>query len=217
MTTDNQNLCKAPRLGERENDLNGRIARTLSRLTVRLGLALAASGVFALACAADLEGDPSDYTNAYAPPGGSTAAQAGATGLPGGGGNTAQGGNGTAGSTSKPPPEDPPCLNDVLQGQNCFLCHVQSANLDATGGGLLLTGSNLGMRLSGAPAQYKGVSDAAACTPGALLIDPANPAESVLLKKVKGTQSCGLAMPFHPSGITDATALKCIEDWVMSF
>lgn len=50
----------------------------------------------------------------------------------------------------------------------------------------------------------------------ALLINSTTPAESWILKKVNGTQdaSCGGQMP--DGGLKDATAKKCIQDWIMN-
>ena len=81
--------------------------------------------------------------------------------------------------------------------------------------GLDLSGDAVITRLKDVAATHKGVSNPTACVTGATLINSANPTESVLLKRVKGTQNCGTPMPFAP-GLTGAN-LKCVEDWVMKF
>lgn len=218
---DIQDLSKKPaHLGARVLDATRRHRAVFSNLSVGFAFALLTSGALLSACAADLKGGPEDYPGAYELPGtgGQPVVQAGTTSV--GGGGTSQGGasGGTPAVVAGGPssiPDDPACLATVLSGQSCNLCHSE-ASAESTGGGLSLSGSNLGQRLSMTTAKYKGVSDAAACDTGALIIDPNDPTRSVLLKKVKGMQSCGGPMPFAP-GITDAAALKCIEDWIGSF
>jgi hypothetical protein len=103
-------------------------------------------------------------------------------------------------------------VKDVFTSQ-CIACH--STALKDSFGGLDLSGDAVIMRLKDVAATHKGVTNPPACVTGAMLINSANPAESVLLKRVKGTQNCGTPMPFAP-GLTGAN-LKCIEDWVMKF
>ncbi len=46
-----------------------------------------------------------------------------------------------------------------------------------------------------------------------LLIDSTSPEESLILKKVQGTQSCGEAMP--PSGSSlPQSDIDCLRDWI---
>jgi len=52
------------------------------------------------------------------------------------------------------------------------------------------------------------------CTPdGALLVDGNNPDNSLILKKVAGTHSCGSKMPVSPRTI-DAKGIDCLRKWV---
>ncbi|MDX2050798.1 MAG: hypothetical protein SFV15_00285 [Polyangiaceae bacterium] len=52
-------------------------------------------------------------------------------------------------------------------------------------------------------------------SPPALLVNSTSPAESWILKKVNGTHgTCGTQMP--DGGLMDATAKKCIQDWIMN-
>jgi hypothetical protein len=103
------------------------------------------------------------------------------------------------------------CVKTVFTA--CTSCHSTAAK--DFFGGLDLSGDAVITRLKDVAATNMGVSNAGACMPGALLINSANPADSVLLKRVKGTQSCGTLMP--PSPPLTSTELKCIEDWVMKF
>jgi hypothetical protein len=49
------------------------------------------------------------------------------------------------------------------------------------------------------------------------LIDPANPANSLMAIKVKGatTNGCGLGMPYGSSLM--GADLQCVTDWINSF
>ena len=173
--------------------------------------------IAAASCAAELE-DPARYTVANE----STTATGGtapaATGGTGGGGTSATGGTKAAGGTAGPtggsasnPVTLEACVKTVFT--ECALCHSTSAK--DFFGGLDLSGDAVITRLKDVVATNMGVTNPAACMSGSLLINSANPADSVLLKRVKSTQSCGTPMP-APSGLTGAN-LKCIEDWVMKF
>lgn len=109
-------------------------------------------------------------------------------------------------------PPDPPCLAMVFSKHICTACHTGAA---PAGGGLDLTGSNLGQRMVTTQAKYRVTSNAAACKAGALIIDPVNKDESVMLRKVRGTQTCGDKMPLG-TGLMGAD-LQCIENWIMGF
>jgi hypothetical protein len=83
------------------------------------------------------------------------------------------------------------------------------------GSDLVLEGPNLGERLSRTQAQYKGVPSPNACVPGRWIIDRDTPENSLLLKKVLGTQECGDKMP-QGTGLS-GDALECIRNWVLKF
>jgi hypothetical protein len=73
------------------------------------------------------------------------------------------------------------------------------------------------MRIKDVPATNSGITgDKSGCGAGALLINSTTNAESVMLKRIKGTQgTCGTQMPLGvPLNATDS---KCLEDWIMSF
>lgn len=53
----------------------------------------------------------------------------------------------------------------------------------------------------------------ATCVPGAKLIDLENPENSVLLRKIAGTQSCGEPMPIAPGTLSDSDR-TCLEEWL---
>jgi len=110
---------------------------------------------------------------------------------------------------------DPDCLSAALASCNQS-CHGAQFK-DILGGGLDLSGKNLGARLSTTTAMYKGVTkNAANCKMGALIIDPTTPAESILLKKVTGTQACGDSMP-PPSSTLMGNDLNCVKTWIEMF
>lgn len=100
------------------------------------------------------------------------------------------------------------------------VCHGQPGRPAAFNTDLLNApaGQSLGQSLIGKPANYDLVVDATACPTNnpELLIHPSIPAESLILKKLFGTQACGLAMP----NTTAASAMltegdkACFVDWV---
>ena len=164
-------------------------------------------------CAGELDADPTSFKSAYVPIGtstGGTTGTGGTVGATGGTTGTTGGTTGTGGSSDMIPPDDP-CVATVFQTNACVACH--SAALSS--GGLNLDGGNLGARLSMTKAMYKDVANMAACVPNALIIDPVTPANSILLKKVAGTQACGDKMP-QGTGLSGDN-LKCITDWINKF
>lgn len=179
---------------------------------------MGALGALVWGCAGELDKDPESFTNAYTKPGatggsGTGGSSGGSTGMTGG--TTATGGTtGTGGSGDVIPPDDA-CVAGVLASNACTACH-STASASSIGADLVLEGTNLGARLSTTKATYKGVAaNAGACVQGALIIDPVTPANSILLKKVAGTQACGDKMPMG-SGLSGAS-LQCIQDWIAKF
>lgn len=82
------------------------------------------------------------------------------------------------------------------------------------GSGLDLFGPDRLASLMNIPANYEGVVDTSTCpNPPELRIDSANPANSLMIKKLLGTQLCGDPMPFAPVVIEEADK-QCIIDWV---
>jgi len=80
-------------------------------------------------------------------------------------------------------------------------------------------GQTLGQSLLGKPANYDLVVDTAMSCPREtpeLLIDPSVPAESLILKKIRGTQKCGLTMPntTRASAMLTQDDIACLVDWV---
>ncbi|HYO95097.1 MAG TPA: hypothetical protein VER33_11325 [Polyangiaceae bacterium] len=190
-------------------------ARTQRRAATASLTALFAVCAAVLGCAAELE-NPTRFQGASTTGGSGGSANGGAGAGPAAGNGGAPVGNGgSSGAPATVAPQDPPCWT-ALKGLQCSsICHKPgvgvslSANLDLT---------KSGADLSKMMASYVTITDAAErakCKPGALIIDPVRPSESVLLKKVKGTQDCGTPMPFAPGlGVED---LKCVEDWIKSF
>lgn len=184
-------------------------------------LALLGSGVFAAACSSEPEsstpsGGATSQAGTVGIAGAATTSQGGATG--GGGANAVAGGAAVAGAAGSEAavPADPACVSEVFRANMCLMCHFPGAlGTPVVSGGLDLSGTNLGARLSKTPAVYA-VTDTSKCEAGGMIIQPSNPARSVLLLKVKGQPTCGETMPMNSSGLTGAD-LKCIEDWVTSF
>jgi len=108
----------------------------------------------------------------------------------------------------------PDCAKTILATKCGNICHAVSTPVF---GSLLLAGNEMDIvqRLLDVPATNDSVQNKESCVPGALLIDSANPAESVFLKRIKGTQDCGTRMP-DATGLS-ATEIQCIESWIMSF
>lgn len=192
---------------------------------------LAAAATLAMGCAGELDGNPEEYVKAWGNPGqggstagGSAGVAGGVAGTPAGGSNTAgtsPGGAPAGGTGGGMIPPDPPCVATVFSGHGCTSCHGGGSTIiELIGGGLDLSGSNLGARLSKTAALYKTQKNVANCKQGALIIDPAMPTQSILLKKVTNTQDCGDPMPqasaSNPGGLMGAD-LQCIQDWIMSF
>ena len=195
-------------------DLRSRFRFSSFRQAAKPVLYLAALAVAGASCAAELE-DPDRYKVAsgqaqatggipVAPPSTGGTSQGGTTGMTGG--STGMTGGSTGAVTLDA------CVKTVFMSQ-CNFCH--SPGLKSSFGELDLTGDDVIARLKDVPATNKGVSNVGSCTPGSLLINSANPAESVLLKRVKKTQNCGTPMP-APAGLSGAD-LACVEAWVNKF
>ena len=109
-------------------------------------------------------------------------------------------------------------------------CHYDNAAPDVASG-LALWDRQAGQmmqdveaRLVGVPAGYRNVPDPENCPiEPELLVDPSNAEQSLLLKKLEGTQQCGVEMPRFPypewgtvanPGPDRATLVQCIRDWV---
>jgi len=100
-------------------------------------------------------------------------------------------------------------------------CHGGEDGAQPSGGVELISppaGMTVGQSLYNVEGFYTGAYPGAppgTCppTPRDLLIDAANPAESLMLKKVNGTFSCGSLMPSTTSPLTELE-LACLTDWV---
>jgi hypothetical protein len=189
-------------------DLSVRLRRLALPATCLVGLLIAAAS-----CAADLA-DPAQYTAARNLEGGSgSPSMTGGTGASGGT-PTAGGTAGGMGGGMVPPV--PACAQSILV--TCTACHNTGAvGFPALSGSLDLSGDNVGIRLKDAPATNAGVmGDKSGCGMGALLINSTTNAESVMLKRIKGTQgTCGSRMP--TTGPLPDAEIKCLEDWIMAF
>jgi hypothetical protein len=176
--------------------------------TCLVGLLIAAAS-----CAADLA-DPAQYTAARNLGGGGGSPPSMTGGTTAGGQTT----GGTAGMGGGAVPPLPACAKTVLYNSCSLACHNKNlVSAPTASGGLDLSGDDVGMRIKDAPATNLGVmGDKSGCGMGALLINSTNNAESVMLKRIKGTQgTCGTPMPL--GNTLNATDLKCLEDWIMSF
>jgi hypothetical protein len=171
-------------------------------------------------CAGELEQSPESFKCAYTDTAATTDAcqtvggSANGGSANGGSGNGGtNGGSATTGGAPVIPPDDA-CVASALSDNTCLSCHsTASANL--IGAGLDLSGANLGAKLAVTKATYKNAANPTACVPGNLIIDPANPSNSLLLKKIMKTQECGTEMP--PGGQVSADALACLQGWIAKF
>ncbi len=85
-------------------------------------------------------------------------------------------------------------------------CHL-SDGANPPAGGVDLVNGDVGAALLGVPASYPDLS----CGSGEQLINPGAVDESLLLKKLNGTHTCGTAMPV---GLPlPARDISCIRDW----
>lgn len=133
---------------------------------------------------------------------------------PAGGGSGGSGSMG--GSATGPDPCEVACVTKVFTGTPaaCKLCH--STAMDTRLGGLDLQSAGITARMKGVAAQHIGIDPPAMagdCPAGDKLIDVDNPANSWLLKKLKGMQkTCGTAMPStSPLGAAD---MACMETYI---
>jgi hypothetical protein len=94
---------------------------------------------------------------------------------------------------------------------NSFGCHsanTPAANLD-------LESPGVKARLVNVPATHLHILDGsqANCDPSELLVDVANPEQSLMLTKVLGTQSCGGLMPVLPR-LFSSSDIACYTEWI---
>ncbi|HEY5960428.1 MAG TPA: hypothetical protein VIV60_27935 [Polyangiaceae bacterium] len=77
------------------------------------------------------------------------------------------------------------------------------------------SGKTIEQVLIGKAANYTLVADPSACPSDhpELLVNPTTPSESLILKKIKGTQSCGVRMPNAKSTLSQ-DQIACFVDWV---
>lgn len=93
-------------------------------------------------------------------------------------------------------------------------CH-QTEDGMAPAGGVDFFAPGFGQAMLDMPATYPGVTDPDNCpSPPELILNSANLSESLLLKKVYHTHSCGAAMPAGPS--LPEIEIECLESWAAS-
>jgi hypothetical protein len=178
----------------------------------------------AVACAADLD-DPDAYpvarnqgigSGGTASPSGGTVGTTGGSTTTGGtanGGSATTGGSGTTGGMmGGVTPPLPPCVMTVFNTHACSTSCHNASFAELLGGGLDLSGDPTA-KLKDVMAKNTMATDKAGC--GTFLIDSANNANSILLKRVKGTGACGPGMPSN-AGIP-APDQQCLIDWVNAF
>jgi hypothetical protein len=192
---DSENLTPAERRALRR-------ARTRRSQAFALGVGASVLALFSVGCPgpADLT-NPQDYPVSAA---GTTSAAGTAT--------TA--GTGTGGGAPAGDPCETACIKEMFQTSPnvCKLCHnnmgLKSAMLDLASDGVTA-------RLKNVPATHAELGTgmtAADCPTGDKLIDTATPANSWLLKKIRGEQgNCGGVMP--AGGATPAQK-TCVEAYV---
>lgn len=93
-------------------------------------------------------------------------------------------------------------------------CHEGDELTPIPYGGLDFSLPGFPTDLIGLGAAYEGVHNPEACpTTPELIIDPANPLQSLILKKVRGEQSCGDPMPQTLPLSPDQ--IQCLEKWTL--
>jgi hypothetical protein len=77
------------------------------------------------------------------------------------------------------------------------------------------SGETLAQALMGVPANYDLVADSSACPKSnpELLINPTDPSESLVIKKITDTQACGVKMPNSSTPLTQ-DQINCFVSWV---
>lgn len=88
---------------------------------------------------------------------------------------------------------------DIIKSK-CGACHGMNGQV-----GLDLTSPNVGTRLTNAKAAM-----GSECS-GEVIINPTNPAASLLAKKVSATPGCGLSMP--PGSPLKPEEVTCLQQW----
>lgn len=144
-----------------------------------------------------------------------TALSALLTACPGGGSLDMAGGGGTGSGGGTGTFCDPaPIFVAKCDG---IFCHGGKGQVPSGGVELVTppTGMTLGQSLLNQAATYPGTAAPPTCPPATaeLIINEAAPAESLLLKKINGTSTCGDPMPPMPVTITP-DEMTCITDWV---
>jgi hypothetical protein len=130
---------------------------------------------------------------------------------PAGGGSGSMGGSATG-----PDPCEVACVTKVFSGTAtaCKLCH--STAMDTRLGGLDLQSAGVTARLKGVATKHIEIDPPASpgdCPMGDKLIDVDNPANSWMLKKLKGMQkTCGTAMP--STAPLSAADMMCMETYI---
>ena len=137
----------------------------------------------------------------------------------------------TTGAASSPVYEQLDCdLPAVIEYCGGATCHYDSASQDLGSSLALWDRANqrvlddIEERLVNAPAGYHNVQNADECPSEAeLLVDTSDAEQSLILKKLMGTQACGDEMPKFPYPEWGATNnpgpqrdefVSCIQDWV---
>jgi hypothetical protein len=188
------------------------------KLENRSNISLLALALVAAGCAAKLE-DPERFTTVpISGTGGVSTSTGGMAGSVAAGGAPATGGTtamGTGGMVNLDPPPD--CVMLLIPTKCATIgCHATSSAQFTSG--LDLTGTNPTPKVVNQPATYSSVTPAderAKCVEGLLLINPQNPMESEMYKRLHDTQACGEPMPFGtPLGATD---VDCFDSWILSY
>jgi len=108
-----------------------------------------------------------------------------------------------------------PIIQESCSG---IICHGQPGKPAMHSTDLLNppSGQSLAQVLMDKPANYNLIADMTSCptaTPE-LLINSAAPAESLILKKIMGTQACGVKMPNVTGGDLTQAEIDCFVSWV---
>ena len=187
------------------------LARALASAVALTGVATLALVITGCPSAGELENP-----GTYCAPGKSVIAGAGVVVdcLPPGTGGSSSAGSGAGGSGTMANCETD-CVKAIVTSgaAACKVCHAANPAARLDMGTLDMESPGLSARLKDQPSSHKGLMDTSGCPMGDKIIDSANPANSWLLKKIKGQQgSCGTVMP--STGALSPADQTCMETFV---
>ncbi len=205
LTTSKNSVCAYPLAGQvsvggagRFELLSSSLKQWLPRGDKMRFAFLSVVAAASLACSSDVQ----DGTGT----GGATASGGGSAS----GGGTASGGSAVMNEYCDPMPIMESSCNGVA-------CHGNPGEPAAFYTDLFnpSEGQTVGQMLIGEPADYEIVTDQSSCPTDdpELLIDPEEPSESLILKKINNTHACGQSMPSTGMSLSQ-DQIDCFTEWV---